>query len=60
MGVPAEKLPKRATYADLEAVPSTKVAELVAGVLVRAAPFDEIALDLSMLWATRPTPPAAR
>jgi len=32
----------------------------VAGVLVRAAPFDEIALDLSMLWATRPTPPAAR
>jgi Uma2 family endonuclease len=32
MGQPAEK-PHRATYADLEAVPSTKVAELIGGVL---------------------------
>jgi Uma2 family endonuclease len=32
MGHPAEK-PRRATYADLEAVPPTKVAELVGGVL---------------------------
>ena len=33
MGQPAEKRPRRATYADLEAVPSGKVAELVRGVL---------------------------
>jgi Uma2 family endonuclease len=33
MGQPAEKLPRRATYADLEAVPPGKVAELVRGVL---------------------------
>ncbi|WP_437492814.1 Uma2 family endonuclease [Sorangium sp. So ce1014] len=32
MGQPAEK-PRRATYADLEAVPPNKVAELIAGVL---------------------------
>jgi Uma2 family endonuclease len=32
MGQPAAKL-RRATYADLEAVPSTKVAELIGGVL---------------------------
>jgi Uma2 family endonuclease len=32
MGHPAEK-PRRATYADLEAVPPTKVAELIHGVL---------------------------
>jgi len=32
MGHPAEK-PRRATYADLEAVPSNKVAELIRGVL---------------------------
>jgi Uma2 family endonuclease len=33
MGHPAEKLRRRATYADLEAVPSNKVAELVRGAL---------------------------
>jgi Uma2 family endonuclease len=33
MGQPAEKLPSRATYADLEAVPAPQVAELVRGVL---------------------------
>jgi Uma2 family endonuclease len=32
MGHPAEK-PRRATYADLQAVPANKVAELIAGVL---------------------------
>ena len=32
MGLPAEKM-RRATYADLEAVPATKVAELIRGVL---------------------------
>jgi Uma2 family endonuclease len=33
MGRPAEKAPRRATYADLEAVPANKVAELIGGVL---------------------------
>ena len=33
MGHPAEKLRPRATYADLEAVPSNKVAELIRGTL---------------------------
>ena len=32
MGLPAEK-PRRATYADLQAVPSVKVAEILNGVL---------------------------
>jgi len=33
MGDPAEKLPRRATYADLEAVPTHRVAEIIEGVL---------------------------
>jgi hypothetical protein len=33
MGDPAEKPPRRATYADLEAVPPNKVAELIRGTL---------------------------
>lgn len=32
MGLPAEKM-RRATYADLEAVPANKVAELIRGTL---------------------------
>ena len=32
MGLPAEKM-RRATYADLEAVPANKVAELIRGML---------------------------
>jgi Uma2 family endonuclease len=57
MGQPAEKFARRATYADLEAVPSSKVAELIHGTLqVMPRPAPRHARTSSILGAKLTNP----
>ena len=57
MGQPAEKAARRATHADLEAVPANKVAELIRGTLpVMPRPAPRHARSSSILGAKRTNP----